>query len=350
MSANRPHNEPANAVYAEASEWLVEIREDDLDAAGRARFSDWLRRSPDHIRAYMEIAALWSDIPRLTANMEVDVEAILAHARAHSNVSRILSENDAAPADSHEGGGHRRRLAVLTLAASAVIAMIGSGVWHLTSRDTFATAIGEERLINLADGTAIELRPRTRIRLHLSQNERHIDLLSGQALFRVAKDPARPFTVASQHTEIRAVGTQFDVQQRPSGTTVTVLEGRVAISPDLQEPAHDRVLLAAGEQLVVPIVVADTPHPRPVDAKVAATWTERVLNFQDAPLADVVEEFNRYNEKQIVLQGPELQSLRVSGVFSATKPTSLLKFLSEELQLDVSETDQGVRIRSRSQK
>src|SRR5580698_10681471 len=89
MNSNQTHSEPADAVYVEASEWLVEIREDDLDSAGHSRFSAWLRRSPDHIRAYLELAALWSDIPRLTANTAVDVEAIVAHARAQSNVARI---------------------------------------------------------------------------------------------------------------------------------------------------------------------------------------------------------------------------------------------------------------------
>ena len=53
--------------------------------------------------------------------------------------------------------------------------------------------------------------------------------MTGQALFTVAKDPRRPFVVSADHTRVRAVGTQFDVQKRTSGTTVTVLEGRVAI-------------------------------------------------------------------------------------------------------------------------
>src|ERR1700722_3846246 len=130
MTSNQTHSEPADAVYAEASEWLVEIREGGLDSTGHSRFSAWLRRPPDHIRAYLELAALWSDIPRLTANMEVDVEAIVAHARVQSKVARI---------DFKVGG---------TSAASS-------------------------------DGRR---RPRTRIHVHLTQGERHIDLLTGQAL------------------------------------------------------------------------------------------------------------------------------------------------------------------------
>ena len=349
MISNKTYSEPADGVYAEASEWLVEIRAGDLDSAGHSRFSAWLRRSPDHVRAYLELAALWSDIPRLTANMEVDIEAVVAHARDQSKVARITSTVGGASAASNDGR-RRSRIALIALAASVIVAAITLSLWQSMSGNTFATAIGEERLINLADGTAIELSPRTRIYVHLTRSARHIDLLTGQALFRVAKDPARPFTVASQNTEIRAVGTQFDVQQRPSGTTVMVLEGSVAITSDSPEPARERVLVAAGEQLIVPVAVAEVPRSRPIDPKVAATWTDHTLNFQDATLADVIEEFNRYNEKQILLEGPELSALRVSGVFSATKPVSLLKFLSTEMQLDVSETDREVRIRPRTQK
>ena len=57
----------------------------------------------------------------------------------------------------------------------------------------------------------------------------NVELVEGQALFRVAKDHARPFVVQTAGIRVRAVGTQFDVYRKASGTQVTVVEGRVAV-------------------------------------------------------------------------------------------------------------------------
>ena len=65
--------------------------------------------------------------------------------------------------------------------------------------------------------------------MRITDQERLVELLQGQALFNVAKDSARPFFAMSDDARVRAVGTQFDINRRRTGTTVTVLEGRVAV-------------------------------------------------------------------------------------------------------------------------
>src|SRR5205823_2531257 len=86
-----------------------------------------------------------------------------------------------------------------------------------------------ERSIALPDGSLIELNARSSVRVRFTSNERAVELFEGQALFRVAKDPARPFIVSSDGKRVRAVGTQFDVYRKKASTTVTVLEGRVTV-------------------------------------------------------------------------------------------------------------------------
>jgi ferric-dicitrate binding protein FerR (iron transport regulator) len=109
---------------------------------------------------------------------------------------------------------------------------------------------------------------------------RDIELLSGQALFDVAKDPGRPFVVRSGGTEVRAVGTQFDVYKKHHGVVVTVIEGRVsfgvisrkaaefALHPSDAAKSHNqndlrRRILSAGEQATV--MAADVQKNENVD-------------------------------------------------------------------------------------
>ena len=232
---------------------------------------------------------------------------------------------------------------------------------------------------------------RSKLRIDFSEGERRVELLDGQALFQVAKDKNRPFIVASGDATVRAVGTQFDVYRKDSGTTVTVLEGRVAVystvpapaqggSPqlagrraairlciakhctacDTTSPAHAppnptgltdpsqpaEIFLSAGEQVTV------TPAqvlPAPAHADIAATtaWMERRLIFDGSKLSDVVQEFNRYNRRQLVIEGAQLSDFHVSGVYSSTDPASLIRFLREQPGLKITEDDNQVLITAR---
>jgi len=112
-------------------------------------------------------------------------------------------------------------------------------------------------------------------RVRFTSNERTIDLLEGQALFRVAKDPARPFVVASDGTRVRAVGTQFDVYRRKTGTTVDRTRrpgdggargGRGTSLPTPQLSISGSILLSTGEQ----VTVTATATPRPTRVNLAA--------------------------------------------------------------------------------
>jgi transmembrane sensor len=386
MSAGEPRNEPNASIFAEAGEWLVDFREGDVDAEGRRRFNAWLRRSPEHIQAYMEVAAVWGDIPRLAAGMEVDVDAVVAHARALNNVAVLNAPGLASlpaqptsrpPVRAADAGkcanlniasvrspGKRGSMPRLWAYAAAVMALVAVSTlvtWLWTDRGSlYATAIGEQRSIALADGSAIELSARSAIRVRLSDRGRDVELLEGQALFSVAKDPSRPFVVTSSNARVRAVGTQFDVHRRSSGTTVTVLEGRVGVESQEESARAERraLYVSAGQQVTVPesrdsmsheTAGTRAPRLRKIDAGARDSWAERKLMFENAPLSDVVEEFNRYNETQMVLVGGStLGTFRISGVFSATKPASLLRFLSDQMRLEVIATDHEISIAPKS--
>jgi transmembrane sensor len=108
--------------------------------------------------------------------------------------------------------------------------MVGGAVWYLNVRmPVYATTFGEQRSITLDDGSVVDINSHSKIRVRYSATERDVELLEGQALFRVAKNASRPFWVSSATTRVRAVGTEFDVYKRRSGTVVSVIEGRVAV-------------------------------------------------------------------------------------------------------------------------
>jgi transmembrane sensor len=377
-------------IYEEACEWFVECRAADLDDPARAELDHWLRKSPQHQSAYLEIAAIWNEGPTLDPSSRWDLDELVAQAaedpaniiawdrsRSTSGTPQSVpnrTETDRAQTNGAETNERpaaamapgRRHL--FAIAASVLLVTAALATYILKSSGVYATTLGEQRSLPLSDGSTVELNSLSKIRVGYSEHERTVDLLRGQVLFHVAKDSTRPFIVRIGQTRVRAVGTQFDVYRKPDGTIVTVVEGRVAILNDghpsgpknegeggLRDPApgaevadfaqqegEGAIFLGAGEQITVsPRHARKTLHPNLAGA---TSWTQRQLVFDSASLTDVAEEFNRYNERKLFIDPSALETLHISGVFSSTDPASLIRFLRDRPSLRVTETPTQIRV------
>jgi transmembrane sensor len=339
-------------IVDEASEWFVEFNTDEPDEATRRQFDLWLRKSSEHVRAYLELFSIWEESSLVDVERKLDANALIALAKDASNVHAFQGKSAAVRSATREGESQTRppRLRIAVAASIVLACVAGAFTWfELTHRNVYVTEVGEQRVISLPDGSGIELNARSRLRVRYTESARTIDLIEGQALFRVAKNAQRPFIVRSGETAVRAVGTQFDVYRKDSGTTVTVLEGQVAVlrgSPATDGAPADatppRILVSAGEQFTD----ASEPDARPHRANVSAAtaWTQRRLVFESTPLTEVAEEFNRYNERRLAVRNAQLAEFLVSGVFSSTDPTSLLRFLRAQPGISVEENEREIII------
>jgi len=358
-------------VYEEASEWVVALHLGEMDAAAREQLDDWFRRSPEHIRAFLQISCLCEELEDSKLDLGYSLEDLIARARSSPNVIALEGESGASsrrgPDPSSRGSVSTLRVGIARLSrlfswrsallASLALACLGFGLVGLNAyRNTvFATATGEQRLVHLADGSTIELNSESRVRIRFSERERDVELLEGQALFEVAKDHTRPFVVRSGGTRVRAVGTQFDVYRRVSGTQVTVVEGRVAVFAQEASPpaqlASDRspgiagspsVLVSTGEQVTV--TDQEVPKPHAANLRAATAWTQRELVFEMTPLAEVAQEFNRYNTRKLVISDPTVAAFHVTGIFPSADAGLLLRFLRAQQGINVVEAGGEIRI------
>jgi transmembrane sensor len=352
-------------ILHEASAWFVDFRVGDTDSAARVRFDEWLRTSPEHVRAYMQIAKTYVDLPSMT-NRKVDPEILIALARSQvdeeTNVVPLVhsdrssqaptSNVQRSPASARMSVSRRRLLYAIAAVACVVTTLL---TWvAIQQQGIYATDIGERRSVTLSDGSTIDLNARSKIRVRFTRAERGVELIDGQALFQVTQDKSRSFIVQSGATQVRAVGTQFDVYRKASSTTVTVLEGRVsvlqqngppsAVLPSTSAPLPSGpTMVKAGEQLTISTDKRMTA-PRQADVAATTAWTQRRLVFDGSRLGDVVEDFNRYNRRPLIVEDPELQEFHISGVYSSTDPTSLVRFLRAQPGIQIIETDESIRI------
>jgi transmembrane sensor len=253
-----------------------------------------------------------------------------------------------------------RRTARWAMAAVAACVFVVAGL--IVGRSQFEqwfspeymTAVGEQRSITLEDSSVVELNSRSRLRTHFSDRLRAVELLEGEAIFRVSKDPQRPFRVRTGATDIVAVGTAFNVKASDARTVVTVLEGRVRVNQRDETPNSSvqaikesgEFELAVGDQL---IVAKAQPAVRVslLDTEKVTSWTDRRLIFEDTPLSSAAAEFARYSSHGIRIEDVTVGERKINGVFDATDPASLVEFLSADDSLDVRPEADGWVVRSR---
>lgn len=331
--------------FEEASHWFFEIRSGAPDEAARLAFNRWLRESPVHIAAYLDVAQTWAiagshDVQvrfpkeRLIAEALSDPDTLVAYPRSSGEPSLKRPQSRWAPIGT-------ARLGIAAGLAGVLIAIIGVFFWRASV--TYVTGIGEQRSISLRDGSTVYLGAQTQLRVHFTAKARDVYLLAGQALFKDVHEPARPFVVHVGLLSVRAVGTAFDVNRLSTQDSVAVVEGQVAITEPTRatgsgdqtaspspKAARDLIYLSAGEQLALSRDRA-LNHARvfPVSADEVTAWVHGRLVFAATPLRNVVEEFNRYNRRQLVIASPSLDSFKIDGVFSSTSPTALLAYLQQ---------------------
>jgi transmembrane sensor len=312
----------------EAGAWDARLRAHDCTDDDRARFARWRDASPEHREAFERI------------------QTIVATFRSNIGRADVRALRDAALATV------RRRRKSHAWIAAAMVAALGLGVAILATLGrggVYETGIGRKSTITLQDGSSVELNSRTRIAVAYTQATRTVQLLAGQALFHVAKNPQRPFIVRAADRDITAVGTAFDVRLDSDSVRVTLIEGKVRVSKDSYlEPSVGRaeslrsaetsagtneIYLMPGQQLVAhqlrDSTVMREATIRTIDISKVTGWRDGRVFLEDLTLAEAVAEMNRYSEVQIRIDDPALAVIRVNGMFRAGEQRAFVAALEQ---------------------
>lgn len=311
----------------EASAWLVRLGESSVTADTLAEFQSW-RSNPENAAAYQRVESLWRKTGALGGHPDIRAatrEALAVRPNGRKAVTR-------------------RTWAAVAATGAVAVAGLGLGAVWMQSRGVYETGVGEQRLVRLEDGSTVRLDTASRLRVQFRRDRRDIALEAGQALFTVAADRDRLFTVTAGQTRVTAIGTIFDVRRNPEGARVTLLEGTVDVRND--RVADQSWRLVPGQQ----IVATASARPKAVDAALETSWAQGRLVFQNAALRDAVVEVNRYLPDKIVLDADLVETRALNGVFTAGDGDAFVAAVVEVFDLDAErQSDGGIQLsRARS--
>ncbi|MYD96783.1 MAG: DUF4974 domain-containing protein [Gammaproteobacteria bacterium] len=318
----------------EAADWILIAQERPLTRQESRQLAQWLRSSPANVREYMDAAVVWNDMADIDPNRRIDIDTLVSHDG--------VVPFPVPPAASTAPTTRRALTARISAIAASVLVAVFAGLlyWQMDAGDpkTVSTELGEQRSVALDDGSIIHLNTQSQVRIDYDKRRRFLELVEGEALFTAVEDPARLFIVRVGGAEVRVVGTQFNIRRRRDSAIVTVVAGAVRIGqvapgPSAEGPSAtsgegsaDLVEVVAGQRVGIDHAGRAGP-PEDVHTDKVLTWTERRLVFDGDPLAVIAEEFNRYNAVKLKIGDPKLGDMRLSGVFSANDPASLVEYL-----------------------
>lgn len=307
-------------VMRQAERWFARLDGQDCTPGERRQFERWLEE-PEHAQAYAAVEEAWAAAGQLHGDPAIDRLIGQAYHRARRE-RRVF------------------RHPWLTALAATVLLTVLAGVAVLATRHYFGaqvytTAFGQRSTVQLEDGSQVILNSATRLQVRFSGERRQFTLKSGEALFTVAQDPDRPFTVNAGDGEVRALGTRFQLRNEQGRVAVTLLEGRIALD---RNATGQLLQLRPGEQ--VRFVVGDAYlERRNVDPDIVSSWTSGRLRFKDAPLQEVLQEVNRYSKVQIQLADPSLASRPINATLDMGDSSAVMGAL--ELLLPVEAVTAG---------
>jgi transmembrane sensor len=321
---------------AEASEWLIRLREQPDDESTLASWLRWCESDSSNAQAFERVQSLWRQLDTIFAS--------------NSAIDQAL--RDATRSDPIESGKWRRVAArspwktAGALALAVGCATIVFIAWHRDLHVTPPPAIAvakQNRAALLPDGSAIELGAQTTVAVDFSPGKRALRLSPGEAYFKVKPDKTRPFTVRAGNIEVTAVGTAFDVKHQPQSVTVTVQEGVVevnALSGAVAQPASIPWRVAGGYQFTYSDSEG-TATLSSVDTSSVLAWREGRWEYTHTPLSDVLADVNRYARHPIVIADPSLESLTFTGTVFAASIDNWVSALPGALPLTVQRTTDG---------
>lgn len=314
---------------AQAGDWLARLQRDDLSEADVLAFDEWLTASPANAQAYDAALAAW------TAFDGVGPAVLAELAAADRRGVKSGARPDFARRWMIGAGG--------AVAAAALAIAILPGVLMGPGAETFATGKGEHRTVALADGSTVDLNAETRLSVTLARHERRVEMGPGEAIFDVAADTGRPFTIhAGEHT-VRVVGTQFNVRNREDGLAVTVSRGIVEVRPTDAATGGKAYVLRPGQKL--DLRDDGSAKLSAVTPQEALSWRAGRLIYRGEPLATVVADLNREFAAPIQIADADLAAMPVSGVLVVDSQPQVIERLTLMFPLTAVPSGRNVLLR-----
>lgn len=300
-----------------AALWLARL---DSGTADPSEFERWRDADPSHGAAFARVAATLQQV---------------GSAKTHHPGLRL------AAASRVTGGGNRRRQIIAGFAAAGALSL--AAAWPVVASRSERTAVGARKTVTLSDGLRMELNTDSRVSWRLEDEMWRLQLAQGEIALSITEG-ARPCLLSGGAVKVIVTGGDLNVFLRGQSLDVTAVSGRSTLRFPGKASAPDSAPFFIEDGQAALIGGKDV-HMRTLtegDKHFITGWRRGELVLDGQTLGVVVDEYNRYLTKKIVIADPQLSALRLGGRFTTRDPQEFLKAVGASFGIRAIKEDSGV--------
>lgn len=310
----------------QAARYILRQEESDWSQADQDELDVWLQSSARHKAVYWRLRHGWTEADRIAA---LDL--------GPPSERKIFQ--------AFKGTVFKAGVAL----AASIIPLIFLGLFLSSDRPEpqytqFSTEVGQRKMLSFPDGSHIDLNTNSRMRVKLNERTRIVYLDRGEAYFEVAADKHRPFYVFTGDRLVRVLGTKFAIRREGEKVATAVVEGRVQLGRVVDGAMQDTLILKRGDSAISMGPQTLAVYDKMDRVSNATGWVRGLLTFDRMSLVDAANEFNRYNERKLVIEGDELGSIKIGGAFRTDNVEAFARLMSEAYDLRVEESEDQIKI------
>lgn len=252
------------------------------------------------------------------------------------------------PGDAYlKSSGHGIKYRFLRVAAIFIAAAFIGYFGYLTARNSYevkqqepilqeiATENGQRTHLTLSEGTSILLNAGSKIRLPkiFKQDKREV-YLEGQAYFKVAENPDKPFIIHLEGTTVRVLGTEFSVSAYPEDETVQVVvkEGRVSF--EAKDSVKSESAIVTANELVRFDEKSNMLITREVsDLGLYLGWIDGSLNFKQTVMTEVAVDLERRYGVTVTFADEAVKEMKLTAHLKSKRIKNVLDVISISLKI-----------------
>lgn len=332
--------QPENHARLEedARAWLVRLNAGPLDEDAKTAFTNWVQASRDHASAFRKTRRVW----QLVGGADTALDDLIEILEAENPASASRRMVPGRPLN-------RRFWAAGSIAACLVLAIAAVFLMRPSvpvAPVSHSAGLDGVMIIDLDDGSQLTLRPSSTVEVMYSAESRAVNLVEGRAFFDVAYDAGRPFVATAHETQVRVLGTGFDMRKDAGLVNIAVSEGRVDVvdlASRLDDTPGDTLTLVAGQQVQAG-ARGGLSEIHSIDPEAATAWIRGDLVYNGASLSEIITDLNAYRPDKIEIADPALELLTITTAFNVTQADQVLETLAELYGIEIQRSGNTVRL------
>ncbi|MBI9058583.1 MAG: FecR domain-containing protein [Labilibaculum sp.] len=301
---------------------LVAILEERATDQDKLNFQNWIDATPENEEIFQKMLKIWKSSKEIEVFQRIDEAADWKMIKAKSGKSRKLNTTKL----------------VMRYAATVLVLISLSLVYLYQTTPGFGKyaqshAIMQKEQILLADGTEVFLNKKSKIIYpkYFNSKIRNVEL-EGEAYFQVKRNPNKPFIIKSGDAIIEVLGTSFNVNNKPDGTTiVSVNSGKVSLK---NQNTGELVYLTKGEKGIIQKQELSESVNKEFNYK---SWKTGVLVFKETPMKKVFADLEQHYGVKITNKSLKIDTLTYTNTFTNAKLDKVIEELKIGLKVHVSQ-------------